>query len=108
MLNREQLLAALQLKKEVVEIDGGSVTVSEIGATDYLKLWDEHRTADDTIDMATFTPALIAACVVDEKGERIFSNEDTALLARSASKPFFALSEACRRINGLSGEETKN
>jgi len=108
MLNREELLAALQLKTEIVELDGGPVRISEISATDYLALWERHRRDDDTIDMATFTPELIAACLVDDEGQRLFTDADATLLARSAKAPFFQLADACRRINGLGGDEVKN
>jgi len=122
-LDRSSLLNAMKLKTETVEIEGGEVIVSEIGAADYIKLWSDPKNQKDTgekvlkegkeeavmvIDMAKFTPALIAYSVVDDAGNRLFSDEDVTLLARSSQGIFLKIAEASRRINGLSGEETKN
>jgi hypothetical protein len=113
----------MKLKTEVVEIEGGEVIVSEIGAADYIKLWSDPKNQKDTgekvlkdgkeepvlvIDMSKFTPALIAYSVVDEAGNRLFSDADVDAVARSAQGIFLKIAEAARRINGLSGEEQKN
>ena len=121
--DRTTLLAAMKLKTEVVEIEGGEVIVSQIGAADYIKLWSDPSNQKDTgekvikdgveeavmvIDMTKFTPALVAYSVVDEAGERLFTDEDVTLLARSSQAIFLKLAAVARKINGLSGEETKN
>jgi hypothetical protein len=121
--DRSSLLAAMKLKTEVVVVEGGEVIVSEIGAADYIKLWSDPKNQKDTgekvikdgveeavmvIDMTKFTPALVAYSVVDEAGERLFTDEDVTLLARSSQAIFLKLAAVARKINGLSGEEIKN
>lgn len=108
-LNRDMLLNTMKLKTEEVELGAGTVIVSEIGAADYIKLWTDPKTQKDgTVDMARFTPALIAYAVVDETGNRIFTDADVDILARSSQGPFLKIAEVARKLNGLSGEETKN
>lgn len=109
VLDKSALLSALKLKTEEVEIDGGTVIVSEIGAADYIKLWtDPSNQTDGEIDMVKFTPALLACTIVDQDGKRIFSNDDISELSRSAHAPFLKIAEAAKRLNGLSGSEIKN
>ena len=108
-LNRDMLLNTMKLKTEEVELGAGTVIVSEIGAADYIKLWsDPKNQKDGTIDMSRFTPALIVYAVVDETGNRIFTDADVDILARSSQGPFLKIAEVARKLNGLSGEETKN
>ena len=105
-LDRTALLKAMHLKTETVEIEGGEVIVSEIGAADYIKLWSDPKNQKATgekvikdgkeedvmvIDMSKFTPALIAYSVVDEAGERLFTDEDVAVLGRSSQGIFLKL-----------------
>lgn len=113
-MNRENLLGAMKLKTEEIEIDGETVIVSEIGSGDYIKLWSDPKNqkkdeeGKDIIDMSRFTPALISYSVVDESGNRVFTDDDIDTLARSAQGPFMKIAEVARRLNGLTGEEAKN
>jgi len=109
-LNKAEILNEMRLKTELVEISKGKeVIVSEIGAADYIKLWTSTSgDKDGHVDMAEFSPKLVAFCVVDEKGERIFSEDDIPALIRSSNKVFEKLAEVARRLNGISGEEAKN
>ena len=108
-------ILAHKLKTEVVDVPewGGEVIVSELGASDSIAMLNSREyVAQDgkTINMATFTPALVACCVVDESGQRIFTDEDVAALARCSPKPFDRVSTIALRLNGLIGvdETVKN
>ena len=110
VLNREELLKTLELKKETVVLDGGDVIVSEVCAADMMDLYtrkDLQNEAGD-ITMAKFTPALIAMAVVDEEGKRIFDDSDIPLLEKAAALQFSKLAAVARRLNGLAGDEVKN
>lgn len=109
-LDKAGILNCIRLKTELVKIDEeNEVIVSEIGAADYIKLWtDEANRTDGEIDMAKFTPALVAYAVVDEQSQRIFTDEEVKLLARASHGPFMAMAAAARRLNGLSGDDSKN
>lgn len=105
-LDRNSLINLLALKKETVTLPEGEVIVSEIGAADYIRLWTDpaNQGEDGKADMAKFTPALVARCLVDANGDRLFSDADAEMLGKSAIGPFNALAAAARRLNGLSGE----
>lgn len=109
-MNKAELLNELRLKTELVKLDDGKeVIVSEVGAADYIKLWTNHNyQTDGNIDMAKFTPALLAYSIVDEQNQCVFTDEDIPSLARAAQGPFMKIAEAARRLNGLAGNEAKN
>jgi hypothetical protein len=110
ILNREDLLKKLELKKETVTLDDGEVIVSELGASDLMDLYTRkelHNEAGDII-MAKFTPALVALAVVDESGARIFMDADIPLLEKASATQFAKISAAARRLSGLAGDEEKN
>lgn len=109
LLDKSAILSALKLKTESIELGSGTVIVSEIGASDYIELWTNPAyQTDGEVDMAKFTPALLAYTIVDESGKRIFTVADVAELGRSAAVPFLKLAEASKRLNGLTGTEIKN
>lgn len=109
VLNRESILEAAKLKTEVVELEEGSVIVSEISALDYNEICELSKKPDcDEVDMKKFTPTLLAFGIVNENGERVFSNEDIPLLAKLAQKPFMKIADGVKRLNGLIGDEAKN
>lgn len=111
MLNRAELLNRLNLKTETIELsDGSSVRVAELSGPDYLKIWGSDRFAgsNDDVDMSKLAPALIAACVVDQDNNRIFTDDDIQVISRGNKDLFMQLSTAVLRINGLGGGAVKN
>lgn len=109
-LNRADLLKTLEPKKETVEIDGGDVIITEIGASDLIGLYsnEDFLNESGSLIMNKFTPALVAKCVVDEAGNRIFSDSDIPLLEKASATQFAKIAAVARRLNGLAGTETKN
>lgn len=110
VLNKAALMQVLEPKTEKVKLGKGEVIVSEIGAADYIRIWTDeaYQDKDGNTDMTKFTPALVAYCVVNEKGERVFSDDDIPALARSSHGPFHEIARVARRLNGLAGGEVKN
>lgn len=110
ILNKEELLGKMAPKKETVEIEGGEVIVSEIGATALIELYTRKELQDSEGNwiMSKFTPALVALCVVDDAGNRIFADEDIPQLERAAASQFSKIAQVARRLNGLAGDEVKN
>lgn len=106
-LQKLDILSIGRLKTEAVEVDGGQILVSEIGAADSFALFSdpENQDAAKNIRMAIFGPKLVAMCVVDDDGNRIFSNEDAPALARLHPAVFGQMLNAAMRVNGLLGGE---
>lgn len=114
VLNKKKLLSAMALKTKTVKLPEGGVIVSEITADDYLEICNlsadggiESADAQGNIklNMKKFNAALMAYCVVDEKGDRIFDNEDIPLLIKSSQKSFAIIMAGCKEMNGLVGTE---
>ena len=106
-LQKLDILTMGRLKTETVEVEGGQVLVSEIGAADSFALFSDPDNQDENknIRMATFGPKLVAMCVVDDDGNRLFSNEEAPALARLHPVLFGKLVNAAMRVNGLLGGE---
>lgn len=116
-LNINDILNSDDLKKEVVDIEqwGGRITIQEMtGASldEYeSSLW-EIENVDGKVsinrDSSNARAKLIAACVVDSAGNKMFkSPEQVKALGSKSGKVLDLIHKKCREINGLenSGED---
>lgn len=110
VLDRKSLLEEMQLKKETVTLKTGNVIVTEVSAAEYLDAMNSPLAKDDKgeFDGAKFTALLATRCVVDGKGKRIFTDEDTELIRSGSARVLNRIGAAVKRVNGLTGDETKN
>ena len=112
--NKKDFFEATKPVFEDVEVkDGVFIRVSEMTATDFVTLWTDPAYQVDgkegVLSLQKITPALIVGSVVNEKGDRLFSDKDTVDLERKVgSAIFLKLGAAARRLNGVSGTEEKN
>lgn len=110
---KNAFLDQAKLKKELVDIgDGHQVFITELEATTFYPIWLDPEYAAEggggAVDLRKIIPALLARSIVDEEGNRLFADEDAADLAKISPSTYFPLSEAVRRLNGISGVEAKN
>jgi hypothetical protein len=110
LLSREDLIKTIAATQETVTIGGGEVIVREIGAIELMGLYlrPDIRQEAGEISMLTFTPALIALAVIDENGNRIFSDSDVGILEKASPGKFKILADAARKLNGFGDDEEKN
>lgn len=113
VLDRNGLLNNSRLKSELVKLDEGEVVITELSGPDYMKLYTDpanRKLVDgvETMEMGRFQAALIVYGAVDEKNERIFKDEDIEAVMRMSNTVFFKLAEAARKVNGMTGDESKN
>ena len=109
LLDKTAILTEGKLKTEDVPLGAGHVRVSELSGVDYISIYNDDRfKTNDEVDMIKFTPALLMCCIVDEQGEKLFSDDDLPALSKLASGPFFKIAQVAKKLNGLSGEEVKN
>lgn len=111
LLTRKQILDADEIKTEVVPVPewGGDVLVSTMTA----KMKDDYEASftnigDDgaiTQVMENITAKLIAACVVDEKGEAVFASEDIESLGLKSSKAMNRVYLVAAKLNALDTQE---
>ena len=117
-LTREAILAAEDVKFEVVEVPewGGSVRVRGLSGTERGR-FEALVTSDDSkrrsrgterrkIDLlASVTSRLCAKCIVDESGKRLFSDHDVEQLGAKSAAAIGRVSEVAMRLSGLSGDD---
>jgi len=106
MLKREDMLSKTDLKKEAITIAewGGDVFVAEMSGTSR-DAWEQHLKERDSAGRIISPRAkLIAFTVVDEKGERIFTDADIVLIGKLSSSSLEKVCVVAMRLNGL-GEE---
>ena len=110
LLDKTAILSSLKLKTEDMPLGGGTIRVSELGGSDYLKIWTDpaYQDGNGNVDMSKFTPALLAYTIIDENGNRLFSDDEVPELAKAAAGPFLDIAKVAKRLNGLTGEEVKN
>lgn len=103
MLTKDQILTAQDLKTEVVEVPewGGTVRVSEMSGQDYAAFVETAFPGEDADkgQAKHFASTLVAFCVVDEAGERIFSVSDIDALARKSKTALERVFEVADRLN---------
>lgn len=103
MLSREQILAADDRRRDLVEVPewGGSVYVTVMSGTarDDWEAWLVGQRKDGTISNAR--AHLVVATVVDETGARLFSLEDVVALGQKSSTALDRLVAVARRLNKL-------
>jgi hypothetical protein len=108
-LNREQILQSADLPSEEVEVPewGGSVRVSRLSGLHRAELDDvlrgvlgENKTLTSVTGLQ-YTLALIVRAVVDDEGNRIFSDEDVESLRTKSDEALARVGEVAARLNGI-------
>ena len=109
MLTRDAILGAVDLRPEDVEVPewGGAVRVSTLtGAA--RNAWEQSLVSGvkaGSVNLNNATARLVAACVVDERGERMFSDADAEALGRKSAAALERVAKVAQRLNGLTRDE---
>lgn len=107
MLNREAIEAAVDLPRETVACPewGGDVTVTAITARERIQLSQQLKDKPSEVALVW-----TAYCLVDETCQRIFPDAwaGAEVLAKKSSAVVERLFEVVDRLNGLTGDSSKN
>ena len=99
LLTRDLILAAEDLPREKVEVPewGGEVWVRAMTAA------ERDRLEEAVLDgKAASVRALVAAmCMVDERGERLFGDQDVEALARKNAQALDRVFQVARRLSRM-------
>lgn len=104
VLRRDEILESDDLKRETVEIPewGGSVIVRALTIAEGEVIGSAVRKARESGDEdVSFSARLAAASVVDENGNRIFSDADIVPLSRKSASAVQKVVEAAQRLSGI-------
>lgn len=114
-LDKATILTASDLPTEKVPVPewGGTVLVRGLTAAErdaYDMSLVEQREGVQGISLTNMTnmrARLVARCVVDEKGTRLFNDEDVEALGQKSGTPIDRIAEVARRLSGMLPEEKK-
>jgi len=109
-ITKADIVAFNDLKSEVIEVPewGGSVTIRRMtgGERDaYEADIFESKGSQLQLKRENFRAKLIARCLVDDNGERMFSDGEIAALSKKSAAALDRLFAACQRLNGMTGAE---
>lgn len=110
---KEDLLKDLELSIKTVTLKSGKqICVSEIGASDYMRMCELCASDDGAdqngnlkVDMRKFNAGIIAFSLVDPLGNRLFEDSDIPLLENKARPLITEMADIAKRVNGLFSEE---
>lgn len=102
LLSREQILAASDLAREVVEVPewGGEVYVRVLTGVERDQF--EASCADDEQGTRNFRARLCALCMVGEDGNRLFEFGEAQQLGAKSGQALDRVFDVARRLNGMS------
>lgn len=110
ILSREEILSADDRKLEEVEVPewGGSVMVRTLSG----KERDEYESGTIKIkngkqeqDFENFRARLVALCIVDEKGVRLFNSKDVTTLGNKSAAALQRVFDKCQALNAISDQD---
>ena len=112
LLSREEILGAGDIQRERVAVpewgEGGEVLVSGLSAADQLEMAQYSLDgADGQRESLELMIKIPARCIVDADGQRVFSDDDVALLGQKSRAPLQRIMETAMRLSALDVEESK-
>ena len=110
LLNREAIFAAPDIQTEDVLIPqwGGTVRVKNLTASErdaFEESTTTQRGNNLELNRKNFRAKLVALCVVDEDGKRIFDDKDIHKLGAKSAAAMDLLFAAASRLSGISKDD---
>ena len=110
LLNREAIFAAPDIQTEDVHIPqwGGTVRVKNLTASErdaFEESTTTQRGNNLELNRKNFRAKLVALCVVDEEGKRIFDDKDIHKLGAKSAAAMDLLFAAASRLSGISKDD---
>jgi hypothetical protein len=109
ILNRDAILSAVDLKKELVEVPewGGEIYISMMTG-EARDAWEQSLIGGKGTNLENIRARLVSFTAVDEDGKRIFSNQDAELLGNKSSTALERCVKVAQRLNRLTEQELDN
>jgi len=110
LLNREAIFAAPDIQTEDVHIPqwGGTVRVKNLTASErdaFEESTTTQRGNNLELNHKNFRAKLVALCVVDEEGKRLFDDKDIHKLGAKSAAAMDLLFAAASRLSGISKDD---
>jgi len=112
LLTREAILQAEDLPTEDVEVPewGGVVRVRGLTGAErdaFEQSIVEQRGKNTRMNLRNIRARLVALTVVDEEGNRLFSDDDVEALGRKSAAALNRVFEVAQRLSGLRPEDVE-
>lgn len=102
MLNRQAIIDAQDLPIAIVDVPewGGQVRVRALTGAERLGLYTEAQKSG-TFDLRVFQPLLVAMTAVDDAGQRLFADDEVAIIAGKSASAVQRVFDASAKHNAL-------
>lgn len=114
-LDRDEILGYNDIKTEVVPVPEwgakAAVRLKVLSAAErdaFEASTVSHKGGKTKPNLANLRARLVARCMVDAKGERVFESGDVARLGNKSSKALDRLFAKCQEINGFSDKDVED
>ena len=113
VLTKDQIIAVEDLKTEELEVPewGGSVIVRTMTGIERDKFEESvfiSKGKDVKANFKNFRAKLCAVCMVDEKGQRLFTDADIDLLGKKSAKALDTVFTVAQRLNAIGPKEVED
>jgi len=107
MLTKQQILESVDTKTAVVDVPewGGSVTIATMTGFARDRFEASVMGKNGGVNTSNLRAKLVAACVVDEKGKLMFTEEDIIKLGNKSSTALDKIFEAAQKLNRIGDKE---
>lgn len=105
-LTKDEVLAADDLPIEDVDVEawGGTVRVRGLTGTERDRFEMKVAAARDHPDQITVRADLVARCMVDEDGKRLFTDKETARLGAKSGAALDQVFDVIRKLSGMTDD----
>lgn len=110
LLSKDAISLANDLERVTVEVPewGGEVVLQVPTVADF-EAWNVDRIGDDgEFESIGARASLVALCLVDGAGARMFSDDEVESLAQKSWSVIDRLFEQCRRLAGVDDDEVED
>lgn len=109
LLNRDAILTADDLTSEVVDVPewGGQVRLRVLTGAERDKFEASISADGKKINRENLRARFVVLCVVDDDGQRIFTDADASKLGLKSASALDRLFTKAQRMNGLSDEDVE-
>jgi hypothetical protein len=106
ILNKEAILSAVDLKKELVKVPewGGEVYISMMTG-EARDAWEQGLVGGKGANLDNIRARLVSFTAVDEQGKRIFNNDDAIALGQKSATALERCVKVAQRLNRLTEQD---
>lgn len=112
ILSKDDILKAEDLPREVVEVPewGGAVLVRGLSASErdhFESSIVELRGKERKIHLEDIRAKLASLTMIDEQGNRLFSDHEVAALGKKSAQAVQRVFDAAQRLSGISSQDVE-